>query len=190
MTKRVPVTCPKCNETDLIETSSDHQGPLPPFECPKCGERFQPVVEQRLYRRKMPFPWLLYSPAEFNLNELNNLADHRRRIHRRIYKGELTDISVGGCKGRTDEYPPQKSEPIWLLFRLPEDELVSPGESAHAGALGHYPSDPGPPLQVEGRIAWSRRVSHTTYEFGVQFTNFKDNAQAIIETYLFSFDIC
>ena len=151
------------------------------------------MIEQRLYYRKTPLPWLFYSPSEFNLKKRIDFSDPGSRIYHHIYIGELTDLSMTGCKGRTQEYPPKESERIWLLFRLPDEELELPGEEktagtgSEAGAL--YAEDSSPVLHVAGEVIWSNRVSHAVYEFGVRFTDFKDNSQSIIETYMFSFDI-
>ena len=193
MIEQTYVTCPICNKEGLIETPVDNAGKSPLIRCPKCGESFQHVIEQRLYHRKMPLPWLFYSPAEFNLKGRKNFGDYSDRIYNRIYIGELADLSMTGCKGRTNEYPPRKSERIWLLFRLPDEELEASGGEEVTGkkfkAGIHYSPDATVLIHVEGEVAWSRRVSHASFEFGVQFTDFKGDAQEVIETYLFSFDI-
>ena len=107
--------------------------------------------------------------------------------------GELVDLSMTGCKGRTSEYPPKQWESIWLLFRLPDEELEMPGEKQitdeQTKAEALYPTPPTLLIHVGGEVVWSRKVSHGSFEFGVRFTAFKDDAQSIIETYLFSFDI-
>ena len=193
MIEQIHVICPICNKEGLVETPVDSAGKLPLIRCPKCGESFRHVNEQRLYHRKMPLPWLFYSPAEFNLKERKDFGDYSYRIYNRIYIGELADLSMTGCKGRTSEYPPRKSERIWLLFRLPVEELEASGEEEVTGKKSEtgirYGSDATLLIHVEGDVIWSRRVSHASFEFGVQFTDFKGDAREIIETYLFSFDI-
>ena len=174
MTERLTLECPKCKKTGVLRISSAVGGNLS-VKCPGCGTVFEQHVERRFSYRKMPLPWVAYGSA--GSEDLP-------------YLGWISDISMTGCRIRSEKRAPLKGEWLNLEFRLDIDCSEIPDKACHelldrnGGSVDEVLS---PLIRVRAKTVWMKKIGSNNYEFGAEFISVGDQAHKMLSLYLYPY---
>ena len=172
MTDRLTLECPKCKKTGILRVSSAVGGRLS-VKCPGCGTVFEQHLERRFSYRKIPLPWVFFGPASSE-----DLP----------YFGWLSDVSMTGCRVRTEKRTPLKGEWLNLEFKLDIDCSEIPDKECNAllGRNGGSVNDVQSPLiRVRAKVVWAKKFGENHHEFGTEFISIGDNARKMLSLYLY-----
>jgi len=174
MSNKVTIECPKCQKTGVLKVSPDVGGKVS-VKCPRCGNVFEQNVDRRLSYRKIPLPWVFYGPA---------------RSDDLPFTGWLSDLSMTGCRVRTEKHSPIKGEWLNLEFRLdieisdiPRQELAAllkNGDGDIEGVVSQL-------VRARAMVMWTNKVGEKHREFGCEFISLGDHVRRMLSLYLYPF---
>ncbi|MBI4776164.1 MAG: PilZ domain-containing protein [Deltaproteobacteria bacterium] len=174
MTDRVTLECPNCQKTGILRVSPEVGGRLS-VKCPRCGNVFEQHVDRRFSYRKIPLPWVFYGPA--GSDDLP-------------YIGWLSDLSMTGCRVRTEINTPIRGAWLDLEFRLDIDSSEIPAQERDALLKEQNVGIERmvcPLIRVRASVVWTNQVGRNHREFGCDFITIGDHARMMLSLYLYPF---